>query len=165
MKYLLLILLLSGCSAAPELERVSINDYQRLERCWLDEAGNFSAHIVVARAENTAVPYLISKRCLVEDNYPADVSVFNSVSLMQLEITENLVNLIDLRGVKFESNINTHAILPGLDSKIYNVEGKVVENRVAGERVLQFTHIIRLYEEDWNFGYLVRSSPHIPPEG
>lgn len=86
--------------------------------CWLDQRGNLVAFLALARSDRSAVPYLISAKCLV--------SGYSSYGEAMIEVL-NTTRIVDLHGslqrafpnIIILNNVSTDLPLPSSDSNLY----------------------------------------------
>lgn len=141
----------SGCAVDSEkLVQVSSEGYGT-PQCWLSESQELEAFLVAASEDGVVVPYLISSRCLVSEDYTSQ----GEATLHHL----NAVRVSDSRGtlrraLKVKAvvdNVSTDQPLPSSTSKVYYIRGHVNQQVYTSMTVYNFTDIINLYDSNLSF--------------
>lgn len=141
----------SGCvNASDKLAQVSSEDYGA-SNCWLSDSQTLEAFLVLANEDRAVVPYLVSSKCLVNDNYSSE----GEATLHHL----NAVRLSDSRGTLRQAlklkmvsdNVSTDQPLPSSSSKVYYISGKVIQKTYLGVSTYTFTSIKNLSDSGISF--------------
>jgi hypothetical protein len=107
----------TACTNNAEISIVRREAYVS-DPCWLDQRGNLVAFLALARSDRSAVPYLISAKCLV--------SGYSSYGEAMIEVL-NTTRIVDSHGAlqrafpntTILNNVSTDLPLPSSESDLY----------------------------------------------
>ena len=143
--------LISGCGQnISEISLVQSEEYGS-DKCWYDGNGDFAAFLILARADDFAVPYLVSARCLVEGTYSSygeaiihhlnEIRIVDSSDLLQHAFEEDVV--LD--------NIRTDLPMPSSDSRLYSFRARLTTVPDPYRVVYSPSNIIEMTEMNLTF--------------
>lgn len=120
----LAIIFVSACARRDSVALVPSNAYSSTP-CWINEHGDLEAFLVLAREGRTAVPYLISVRCLVDGAYSSDgEAVLHHLNTIRiLDLNRSLSH--SLPGVVLSDNLRSDQPVPSSDSVMYYFSARV----------------------------------------
>lgn len=119
------VMLVAACAQGSENNALVSSETYGSRICWFNKDGILEAFLVVAQEGRIAVPYLISAKCTVRENY----SSYGEGVLHHL----NAIRMIDLHGrlqqalptLTLSDNTISDQPVPSSNSKIYYFRAKV----------------------------------------
>ncbi len=140
-----------------DVKDVSSDGYESAE-CWFNDSGEITSFMVLAEEAGTAVPYLVSARCMLTEGYSsyeeAMVHKLNTILLMDYS------GLIQSRfpQIRILSNIATDGPVPYPDSKVYYFQSSVSHSYIHGKKVYTPTSLRSLVNTDIRYLDFLRLS-------
>lgn len=157
----LLAWIIAGCAThGEEFPTVDPTTYLS-ESCWFDSDGNFNAFLIIARADYTAVPWVISGKCLIEHNDDDEIGlgVATLGQLGRVEVVDELGVLQRAFGTRVNSEVVDHLPVPSSGSKVYYFRARVTPIPVGSGHVYKPEEIVQLEDTNMVFEPFLRLSP------
>lgn len=118
-------ILLMSCAARDKGMIPVESDLYSSNSCWFSNNGKFSALLVLADNKSTLVPYFISSKCFVKDNYSNyGESVLHHLNEIRMDDTYGNFSKA-FPGKNVSTNAKSDQPMPSSMSKLYFFEAKV----------------------------------------
>lgn len=134
---LIAAVLFAACAQETKKNTIVSAEMYKTRACWINHAGNLDAFLVLAEEGGIAVPYLISTKCEVSDNYSSyGEGVLHNLNAVRLvDMNKRLHNMLPQLEIS-DSTVSDQP-KPSSHSKMYFFEARV--NRIQDNYMVIYT--------------------------